>query len=478
MVCTATTIASPAQTLTRLYSFCAERGCTDGSYPFAALVQATNGNLYGTTLEGGLDGFSGTVFTITPSGTLTTLHSLGSSHGSEPYAGVVQATDGNFYGTTTYGGGDACSAGCGTVFETTPTGALTTLYRFCSQSGCPDGAHPTGTLVQATNGNFYGTTCGSICSGPDSSGTVFEITPTGTLTTLYSFCSQNGCPDGESPSSGLIEATDGNFYGTTAYGGANGLDYGTVFKVTPSGTLTTLYTFCSRSGCPDGSYPYTLVQATDGYFYGTTQYGGTNNYGTVFKITSGGTLTTLYNFCSQSGCTDGEGPAALVQATDGNLYGTTEFGGVSSCELGCGTVFKMTAAGTLTTLYSFCSEGGCPDGQYPGGALAQDTSGNFYGTTFEGGANRRGTVFSLSVGLGPFVETQPTLGPVGRPVRILGSNLTGATSVTFNGTAAVFRVLSSSLINTIVPAGATTGTVRVVTPGGTLSSNVPFRVRP
>jgi uncharacterized repeat protein (TIGR03803 family) len=190
----------------------------------------------------------------------------------------------------------------------------------------------------------------------------------------------------------------------------------------------------------------------------------------VFEITPSGTLTRLYSFCSLSDCTDGENPeAALVQASDGNFYGTTAYGGANNA----GTIFKITPSGTLITLHTFDQI----DGAQPYATLVQDTNANFYGTTTVGGANGNyGTVYSLSMGLAPFVETHPTLGPVGLPVKILGTNLTGATSVTFNGTAAVFKVASPSLIMATVPVGATTGTVQVVTPGGTLSSNVPFRV--
>ena len=294
--------------------------------------------------------------------------------------------------------------------------------------------------------------------------------------------------DGSSPYAGLVQATGGNLYGTTETGGANNY-YGTVFKITPSGTLTTLYSFCSQSGCADGANPYAgVVQDTNGNFYGTTGGGGvTSGGGTVFKITPSGTLTTLYSFCSESDCTDGADPAGLVQATDGNFYGTTSGGGVNGTDCGsggCGTVFKITPSGTLTTLYSFCPQGRvCEDGRAPVG-LVQDTNGMFYGTTAIGAhiSDCRsvgcGTIFSLSVGLGPFVKTQPASARVGGFVEILGTNLTGATSVSFNGTPAVFRVVLNSLIKTTVPAGATTGTVQAVTPGGTLSSNVPFRVLP
>jgi uncharacterized repeat protein (TIGR03803 family) len=273
-----------------------------------------------------------------------------------------------------------------------PAQTLTTLHSFDYTDGAFPGNEGAG-LVQATDGNFYGTTH---TGGAHSDGTVFKITSGGTLTTLYSFCSQTNCADGSSPYAGLVQATNGNFYGTTPYGGAQGLEGdGTVFKITPGGTLTTLHSF---NGYPsDGSHPYAeLIQATDGNFYGTTQSGGANLFegsgaGTVFKITSSGKLTVLYSFCSQAGCTDGRGPrAGLVQATDGNLYGTTVFGGAG----GCGTVFKITPGGTLTTLHSFDGVDGC----VPEAGLVQATGGNFFGTTHEGGTQSVGTVFKITLG--------------------------------------------------------------------------------
>ena len=477
VVCAATAIALPAQTFTVLHSL----DYTEGLEPYAGLVQATDGNLYGTVPYGGRGtcfGYGcGTVFKMSPSGALTTLYSFGGTDGSIPYAGLIQATDGNFYGTTYAGGANTTECGgygCGTVFRITPSGTLTTVYSFCSQSNCTDGDEPYAGLVQAIDGNFYGTTYGG---GANGDGMVFKITPGGTLTTLHSF----DITDGSYPVAGLVQGTDGNFYGTTEYGGTNttecpGYGCGTVFKITPSGTLATIYSFCSLANCTDGSIPYAgLIQASNGNFYGTAEYGGPSTScvggcGTLFKVTPAGTLTTLHSF---DGADGGEPEAALVQATDGNFYGTTSSFGAN----GYGTVFKITPSGTVTTLYSFCSQSGCADGELPYAGLVQDTNGTFYGTTAFGGANDDGTVFSLSVGFAPFVETHPNFGPVGSPVKILGTNLTGATSVTFNGTPAVFTVFSSSLIGAKVPAGATTGTVQVVTPGGTLSSNVPFRVR-
>jgi uncharacterized repeat protein (TIGR03803 family) len=410
-------------TLTTLYSFCAQPGCTDGETPTGALIQATDGNLYGITSGGGASGY-GTIFKITLGGTLTTVHSFDGTDGSYPGAGLIQAANGDFYGVTYYGG----VYGQGSVFKITPSGTLTTLYSFCSQSGCPDGTGPAGPLVQSANGSFYGATVfggNSVCTS--GCGTIFKITANGTLTTLHSF----DYTDGKNPNAGLAQAANGDFYGTTFYGGAYNSPYGwgTVFKITPTGTLTTLLSFDDT----DGIWPTAgLVQGTDGNLYGETQLGGINGVGgTIFKITPSGTLTTLYNFCSQSDCKDGYGPiAAPTQDTNGTFYGTTWLGGASSSCEGCVT----------------------------GGGY--------------------GTVFSLSVSLGPFVETQTTSGKVGATVKILGTNLTGATSVTFNGTSAIFTVVSQSEITAKVPEGATTGTVEVTTPRGTLKSNTKFRVTP
>ena len=394
----AVAVVSTAQTLTTLYSFCSQPGCTDGISPSAGLIQTSDGNLYGTTWGGGANGSKGTVFRITTGGVLTTLYSFCSqdncADGQWPYAGLVQASDGNLYGTTGAGG---VLGSYGTVFKITVRGGLTTLYKFCSQNSCPDGNYPTGALVQASDGNLYGTTPNG---GSIGTGTVFKITLGGALTTLYSFCPQRSCTDGGSiPNGGLIQASDGNLYGTTA-GNAGG-----VFKIATSGALTSLYTFCSLDNCADGDYPVAgLVQASDGNFYGTTDMGGPSRAGAVFKITPSGELTALYLFCSQANCTDGQNPqAGLVQAGDGNLYGTTTYGGSG----GQGTVFKITTSGALTTLHSFCSQGSCPDGANPVAGLVQASDGNLYGTTAGSAETGFGTIFRLNIGLpsGPSIST-------------------------------------------------------------------------
>jgi uncharacterized repeat protein (TIGR03803 family) len=249
LLCAAAAVISPAQTFSVLHRFV----YTDGANPLGTLVQGANGTFYGTTINGGTNQV-GTVFKITASGTLTMLHNFDGADGQAAFAGLVQATNGNFYGTTYFGGtGGACEVGsCGTVFTMTPGGTLTTLHSFDGT----DGGNPFAGLVQATNGNFYGATYagGASAACTDGCGTIFTITPAGTLTTLYSFCSESDCTDGQQPYGRLVQGTDGNLYGTASAGGAGG--GGTVFKITLGGTLTTLYSFCSESDCTDGQQPF------------------------------------------------------------------------------------------------------------------------------------------------------------------------------------------------------------------------------
>ena len=366
-------INSPAVTLTVtqhqesvLYSF---EGATDGANSYAALIQGTDGNFYGTTAYGGTSN-NGTVFKVTPSGAETVLYTFtGGTDGAQPFSGLIEGADGNFYGTTQSGG----TAGHGTVFMITPAGAETVLYSFM---GGADGLAPSAALIQGSDGNFYGSTAGG---GAGSGGTVFKITAAGVKTILYSF---SGTTDGRGPEAPLIQASDGNFYGTTLETGSGGA--GTVFKITPAGTETVLYTF---TGGSDGQYPYAaLIQGTDGNFYGTTREGGINAYGTVFKVTPAGVETVLYRFTNGS---DGSSPfATLILGADGKFYGTTSQGGT----YGNGTIFDITPDGVLTVLYSF---GSISDGADPFAGLIQGVDGNFYGTTQNGGSHVDGTVFKF-----------------------------------------------------------------------------------
>ena len=343
-------------------------------------------------------------------------------------------------------------------------GKLTTLYSFCSAGGrCTDGVSPSG-LVQASNGNFYGATSNG---GANGFGAVFEISPAGRFKTLYSFCSRANCTDGGHPLSGPIQASNGYLYGTVEGGGTYG--YGTVYQITPAGQFKTLYSFCTQANCTDGSNPIgRLTQGSNGNFYGTTGSGGSIQVGTVFEFTSSHQLITLHSF----GLTDGAYPnSPPILANDGNFYGTTNNGGTGDG----GTIYEVTSAGVFSSLYSFCSTSPCT-GSYPGFTLAQATDGELIGATTQGGTVGDGTVFSFSTGLGPLVETVPVAAKVGKRIIILGNNLTGSTSVTFNGTAAAFSVVSDTEITATVPTGATTGTVAVTTSTGTLKSNPVFQV--
>ena len=431
LLCAATATISPAQTYTPLYSFCSLPDCADGESPNYGVVQGNDGNFYGTAYYGGSTNDScpygcGTVFKITPQGQFTLLHTFCSQTGCADGAlpgPLVQGRDGNFYGVTSEGGGSSnCQTGCGTLFRITPQGSFTTLLTF----NAADGAFPNG-LIQAMDGNFYGTTCSGGSSTQCSDqyapgcGTAFKITPTGTLNTLHSF----NFSDGFCPNSALLQTADGNFYGTTGSGGtANqtcSLGCGTVFEMTSNGTVNTLHSFEG----PDGYAPIAaLVQGTDSNFYGTASYGGTgtnctDGCGTVFKITPQGTLTST----SFNGADGGNPTAQLIQATDGNFYGTTIDGGNNYG----GVIFETTSSGTLTPLFNFCLQYPCPDGGTPFGGLIQASDGTFYGTTSYGGAGIGVGVFFSFSGPAPtavqfvpvtpcrVVDTRNPNGPFGGP---------------------------------------------------------------
>jgi len=351
--------------LTSLYSF---TGGGDGANPSAGLVQGSDGNFYGTTYGVYL---AGNVFKMSTNGTLASLYSFtGAIDGGYPECGLVQGSDGNLYGTASRGGWD----NQGTVFRISTTGVLTNLHSFTGY----DGAGPTW-LAQGSDGNLYGTT--TVAYGANGGyGTVFRISTNGVLTNLHVL---NGDNEGGSPKAPLVQGSDGNLYGTTYAGGTNGYGYGTVFRISTNGAFSSLYSF---TGGNDGEAPNGLVQGSDGDFYGTTSSGFVN-FGTVFKISTNGALTTLHLF---TGAIDGSQPyAGLVQGSDGNFYGTTYGGGMNSY----GTVFRISTNGVLTSLYWFS---GGHDGAQPQAGLVQGGDGNFYGTTHFGGTNGYGTVFKIS----------------------------------------------------------------------------------
>ncbi len=337
----------------------------DGEYPEGRLVQGSDGTLYGTTYQGGANGY-GMAFSITPGGGLTTLHSFTGADGQQLDSGMTFASDGNLYGTTPQGSiclNSNCTSFGGTVFKLTTSGVLTTIDYFAG-NGLPHGSSP-GDLTDGGDGYFYGTTAYGGAAGTSGLGTVFKVARNGSLITLHSFASAEPFY----PMPGLTLGADGNFYGATQNGPGN--PNGTIFMISPAGAVSTVHSFSGT----DGTYPGgKLLLARDGNFYGTTGGGGASGAGTIYRLTPAGTLTTLYAFNGG----DGDGPApGLVQWLDGDLYGVTAGGG----NLGGGTLFKITLAGELWTLHLFTFA----DGVNPevGPILGRD--GLLYGTAVQGG---------------------------------------------------------------------------------------------
>jgi uncharacterized repeat protein (TIGR03803 family) len=365
-----------AGTLTTLYSFL---GLFDGGYSYAPLIIDPAGSLIGTTSVGG-EGLYGTVFRLDSSNTFTTLHSFDGNDGGNPYAPVIRDSVGNLYGTTI----GPLNGAYGTIFLLDTSNTLTTLYGF---TGGVDGAYPKCALVRDSLGNLFGTTSQG---GSLGYGTVFKLDTANMLTTLHDFT--NGV-DGGGPGGSLVMDSAGNLYGTTFSGGAGGA--GTVFKLDSSNTLTTLYPF---SGGADGGGPAApLLRDSSGTLYGIATLGGAVGWGTVFKLDTSNTLTTLHSFTAGA---DGASPnAPLIMDSSGDLYGTTESAGA----WGGGTVFRLDPSNTLTTLYSFTSG---DDGGRPFASLVMDSAENLFGTTSSGsGASVAGTVFEIVGG------ACPTVGP-------------------------------------------------------------------
>jgi uncharacterized repeat protein (TIGR03803 family) len=443
-------------TPTVLYNFGSHNG--DPIDPeLAYWTQGPDGNLYSTAPTGGANGDGAAFYFSFSTGLVEVVHNFMGSDGSAPTSGLTLDTDGNFYGTTSAGGAN----GAGTVFQINgATLAFKTLYSFTNGS---DGGTPYAPVVEGTNGLLYGTT--SVGGGAAGCGTVYSITTAGVLNTLHQFAGSSGS-DGCNPFAPLALGNDGNFYGTTNAGGTS--VFGTVFRITPSGTFTVLHSFDDT----DGFEPNGLILGSNGNFYGTTAAGGRNGDGVIFQITPGGALDIGWDF--RGGKSDGAQPfTGLVQANNGELYGVTVNGG----ENGDGTIFGGSPpTAPFAPLYSFIQN---TTGEIAEAPLYQRTDGLLYGDTFRGGSNGEGTFFSLNLGLDPFVSLVFTSGTVGQTVGILGQGFTAKTSVSFNGTAAsVVHVASATFLAATVPIGATTGFVTVTTSGVTLTSNKQFRLRP
>lgn len=435
----------------------------DGS-PSGPLLQAADGNFYFET--------SSNIFKLTPSGILTLLY-----HAQAGFAGgLIQGSDGTFYGTAQQGG----QSGLGAVFKLTPAGTYSVLYSFSGKAN--EGTGPNSGVIQGSDGNFYGVTQGGgVGIGY---GTAFRLTPQGALTTLYSFGTSS--TDGELPQGRLVQGPDGSLYGVCRLG-LNGQP-GTIWKISPQGVFTLLYTF-SASAKTDGASPFGLIQGSDGNLYGTTFAGGVAGFGTIFKITLSGSFSVIYNLGSGSK-EQGLGGAPLVQASDGNLYGTTVGGNGL-----LGEVFRVSHTGAFAVLHSF----GFSDGTGTQLGMIQASDGNLYGVTGTATITFGGTVFQVFLtpnapapkiatgGIGPIYSNVSTIQP-GEWISIYGSNLAStttvwngdfplelaSTNVTINGRSAYLWYVSPNQINAQAPDDTATGTVPVVvtTPGGVATSTV------
>jgi uncharacterized repeat protein (TIGR03803 family) len=386
-LCAATLLwlaAPPAHagvTISNIFLFQGSALDPNGRHPSSGLIRGTDGNFYGTTGQQGFTN-SGTIFQLTPAGQITTLGILRNTNGADPFGELVQGTNGSLYGTASEGG----VGNYGTIYEVTTNGVLSVLDMFNGTNG----AAPYGGLLPGADGNFYGMTSAGGTDGylpnptgvTNGYGTVFKMTPAGVLTTIASFHGTNGA----TPYGALVEDTNGNFYGTTTAGGASG--NGVVFELAAgNGAVSALVSFDYTNS---GASPVAgLVQGTDGNYYGMTSTGGTNSVGTVFRVTPAGALTTLVSFDTVNGYSPAYG--ALIQGRDGNFYGTTQLGGTNNA----GNVFQMTLSGKVTSLVSF---DGVVLGSYPVAGLLETAPGSFLGTTSDGAAaNGGGTVFRLIV---------------------------------------------------------------------------------
>lgn len=471
-----------AQTYTVLHTFV----CTDGWNP-TGLVQGLDGDFYGTNLYSDTGtscatAQGGTFFKISPGGAYSVLRRfVNTPAGDGNPAFILQSPWGNFYGTTL--------ATDNEFYRITPSGAETILAHFCSLTNCADGDSASSMIWDWNQDIRVTTTSGGVMNN----GTVLRFTPKGAETVVHTFCELPNCLDGAQPAS-MIQASDGNFYGVTSTGGANTITIGTttggagtVFVMGPHQPFKKIYDFCSQASCADGATPASLIQGPDGDLYGTTHNFGNipGNYsysgccfGTIFKITTSGVLTTLYTFCSSytedcPGAFDSGyltmGP--LVVGSDGNFYGVNKR---TSDKNDQGVIFQLTPSGSYSVLYLFSP----PEGVFPT-ALFQGTDGAFYGANLiDGGKYLLGNLFRFDMGLAPFIQPVLTFGKVGATVTLLGTNLTGATAVSFNGTAATIGKVTSTRIETTVPEGATSGRIAVTTPSGVLTSNLPFTVVP
>jgi len=428
-----------AQTVTTIFNF----NGTKGSSPFLErLTQGRDGKLYGTTYTGGASDL-GTVFRVDPaSGHEIVIHSFDGTNGSNPAGGLTLASNGDYFGTTQYGG----SAGDGVLYEITSGGTYIVLHQFLGGS---DGSYPYGPPIEASDGSLYGTNSGGNTEAP----TIYKVTRAGAYSAVYTY---DKATTGWLVY-GLIQGSDGLLYTMSNQGGSG--NCGTIVKLALSGQVKATFPF----NCANGGNPVLpLIQANDGNYYGTTFGGGAHNSGVIFKLTPSFTEKVLYEFGSGQAT---EPEAGLVQGTDGNFYGVTTTGADDNSHL-----YRWSGSAGYSDLYTFTGV------DYLVAPLLQHTNGRFYAPSWKYGTENMGYVYSVDMKLGPFVTFVQQQGKVGSTAEILGQGFTGTTSITFDGIAASFKVVSDTYVTAVVPTRAMTGPVVVTTPGGILKSNKNFTV--
>ncbi len=416
-----------------------------GAQPLAPLLAGADGNWYTTTVDGGAFG-QGAVIRITAAGQVSTVHSFAGNDGASPAAGLAAGTDGTLYGVTSSGG----AGGFGAVFKLTTGGGFTLLTSFTGTAGTAKGSVPH-TLMRHPDGDFYGVT---EAGGANGFGTAFRLTPGGAVTTLTEFTGTSGLRKGASPA-GSLTFSGATLYGVTRDGGAGGL--GVVYSLTTAGGFTLMAEFTGTAGAKPGANPAGgLFLNSDGALYGTTEFGGVNDFGTTFKITAGAVFTTLHAFADPTGS---QPAGTLVRGADGLLYGATAAGGAA----GWGTLFKITAAGGHTVLTNFTGTGGGAPGATPRGGVITGNDGSFYATTSAGGPGNAGVVCRVSAA-GAYsgvanLSLSPGWTPSGGPVADgSGSFLFPMLSGGDNGGGTLARIAADGSITVAAPLGTATGT--------------------
>ena len=445
---------------TTLVEFTGNSGTRTGSRPYAGLIQASDGDFYGTTARGGASDL-GTIYKVTAGGTFTSLRAFtGAAQptgGLYPVAGLAEHTDGMLYGTTS---GDFASGSYGIAYRVSASGStFNNIVFFGGQTLANKGSTPLGSMIKASDGFFYGTTqYGG--TGTVNFGTIYKIAPsTGALTTVIEFSNNGANNRGASPNAQLVDGGDGYLYGTTFAGGPQ--DFGTVFKLRVSnGSLTTLATFTNASSPNPGKWPIgAMLLASDGLLYGTTVNGGAFNAGVIYRVNpTSGAVTTIVEFNDNTGVAQGAYPVgALVQGNDGYLYGATQNGGPLPGDNG--TIYRLTVGGVLTPrLIDFTGQTGAAKGQGPYSGLLKAADGRIYGTTQFGGAGNKGTVFRLTIS----TTTAPAV------VTGAASPIAGTTA-TLNGT--VHPQAAPTTYQFEYGLTSSYGSVRPLTPGSTTGGN-------